>query len=119
MSRSIHTAERTIPTRRENAFAHTRRDVCGYFPDVFAAVRRTISPEIDVAGRLAAFDDLVQHIDLLPEKPEDLPCRQVVQKGEVDVRPVRKQDVAAFLSLFVVLLFGWPRLSRPKSRFPV
>jgi hypothetical protein len=26
---------------------------------------------------------------------------------------------AAFLPLFVVLLFGWPRLSRPKSRFPV
>lgn len=50
----------------------------------------------DVAGHLAAFDDLVQHVDLLPENPEHLPCRQVVQKGEVDIRPVRKQDISAF-----------------------
>ncbi|MBQ4199145.1 MAG: hypothetical protein II649_04610, partial [Kiritimatiellae bacterium] len=26
-----------------STIAHTRRNVCGYFPEVFAAVRRTIS----------------------------------------------------------------------------
>ena len=50
----------------------------------------------DVARHLTALHDVVQHIDLLPQDPEHLPCGQVVQKGEINIRPVRKQDVPAF-----------------------
>ena len=78
-------------------------DDCAHSPERLrilpGGVRRRQAHDLvgdDVAGHLAAFDDLVQHVDLLPENPEDLPRRQVVQKGEVDVRPVRKQDVSAF-----------------------
>ena len=50
----------------------------------------------DVAGCLAAFDDPAEHVDFLPENPEYVPRCKIVQKGEIDIRPIRKQDVSAF-----------------------
>ena len=74
----------------------------------------------DVAGRLPPLDDLVEHVDLLPEDPEHIPCGKVVKEQEFHVRPIRQQDVTAFHVLRELVrhcgIVGLPRLDAHDGR---